>query len=99
MPGTYDKDDQIIELKAELATAKDDLKAERLAIKNTAVLPDHFFTMPKTAHTTMITPELRSVLLRYDGQIMARGELWTIRNKHIGAGVYRVSLAPAGEAS
>lgn len=29
MPGTFDKDDLIIELKAELATAKDDLAAER----------------------------------------------------------------------
>jgi len=69
------------------------------ARRREAILPDHFFTMPKTAHTTMTTPELRSVLLRHDGQIIACGELWTIRNKHIGAGVHRVSLAPAREAS
>lgn len=61
-----------------------------------ALLPDHFFTMPRMAHTTMTTPELREVLLKHDGQIIARGELWTIRNKHIGAGVHRVYLMPAG---
>ncbi len=59
------------------------------------VLPDHFFTMPRTAHPTMTTPELRSVLMRHDGQVCACGELWTIRNKHIGAGVHRVYLLPA----
>ena len=33
------------------------------------ILPDHFFTMPRTAHATMTTPELRSVLLRHDVSI------------------------------
>lgn len=35
MPATYDKDDQIIELEAEIATVKDDLMAERMAHKDT----------------------------------------------------------------
>ena len=59
------------------------------------VLPGHFFTMPRIAHTTMTTRELREVLLKHDGQIIACGEMWTIKNKHIGAGVYRVYLTPA----
>ena len=59
------------------------------------VLPNHFFTMPRMAHTTMTTPQLRSVLLRHGGVIIARGELWTIRNKHLGVGVHRVYLLPA----
>jgi len=59
------------------------------------ILPDHFFTMPRTAHATMTTPELRSVLLRHDGQIIARGEFWTIRSTHLGVGVHRVYLLPA----
>ena len=60
-----------------------------------AVLPDHFWTMPATANTTMTSPELRAVLLRHDGQIIAKGALWTIRNKHLGVGVHRVYLLPA----
>lgn len=59
------------------------------------VLPDHFFTMPRTARTTMRTPELRAILLYHGGQILARGEMWTIRNKHLGAGIHEVYLVPS----
>jgi len=59
------------------------------------VLPDHFYTMPHAAHTTMTAPELRSILMQNDGHIIARGSLWEIRSKHLGVGVHRVYLVPA----
>jgi hypothetical protein len=61
----------------------------------TIELPQVFFSAPEHANTTMTTPELRSLLLRYDGQIITKGLLWHIRNKHIGAGVHRVYLEKA----
>lgn len=61
----------------------------------TTVLPDHFYTMPHMAHTTMTAPELRSILLQNDGLIMAKGSLWEVRSTHLGVGVHRVYLVPA----
>jgi hypothetical protein len=60
-----------------------------------AVLPDHFYTMPHAAHTTMTSSELRSILLHNDGMVMAAGQLWEIRSTHLGVGVHRVWLALA----
>ena len=40
----------------------------------------------------MTTPQLRELLMRHDGQIIANGVLWTIRSKHMGGGVHRVYL-------
>ena len=57
-----------------------------------AQLPTTFFMMPRHAHTTMTTPELRELLMRHDGQIIANGVLWTICSKNLGAGVHRVYL-------
>jgi hypothetical protein len=61
--------------------------------KSVAVLPDHFFTMPHSANTTMTSAELRSILLNNDGMVMAAGELWEVRSRHLGVGVHRVWLA------
>jgi hypothetical protein len=58
-----------------------------------AVLPDHFYTMPHAAHTTMTSAELRSILLNNDGMVMAAGKLWEVRSTHLGVGVHRVWLA------
>jgi hypothetical protein len=55
-------------------------------------LPDNFWSIPKIAHTTMTTRQLRDVLLESDGRILANGDFWEIVSKRIGPGVYRVSL-------
>jgi hypothetical protein len=60
-----------------------------------SVLPDHFYTMPHAAHTTMTSAELRSILLNNDGMVMAAGKLWEVRSTHLGVGVHRVWLALA----
>lgn len=57
-------------------------------------LPEFFWIIPQRAETTMGLKALRTILLKYDGRIMANGELWEIWSKSIGAGVYRVSLKP-----
>jgi hypothetical protein len=59
-------------------------------------LPDHFWTIPATAQTTMPRKQLQSVLLASDGAIIACGRLWDIVSKNLGAGVYRVSLKERG---
>ena len=56
-------------------------------------LTDNFWTVPSLASTTK---ELRETLLFHDGRIMARGQLWDIVGKSLGAGVHRVSLRLAG---
>ena len=48
-------------------------------------------SMPGLGHTTVPTKVVRALLLKTDGQIMARGRLWEITAKSLGAGVYRVS--------
>ena len=60
---------------------------------NTA-LPITFFTNPggESTTTTMTTKELRTLLLYNEGRILACGDLWDIKSKSLGAGVYRVWL-------
>lgn len=60
--------------------------------KEAATLPTIFYTMPRTASATMTTRNLRSILLETEGSIIAKGVMWDICNKHLGAGVYRVTL-------
>jgi hypothetical protein len=55
-------------------------------------LPDHFWSIPKVANTTMTTKQLRAALLKHDGWITACGDMWDIKSKRIGPGVYRVWL-------
>ena len=55
-------------------------------------LPDMFYSMPATANTTMARKDLKELLLATEGRVMACGRLWEIKNKHLGAGVYRVKL-------
>ena len=47
---------------------------------------------PVYAHTTMDKENLRSLLLYTDGTTMSQGRLWNIVSKHLGVGVYKVSL-------
>jgi hypothetical protein len=55
-------------------------------------LPDSFYRRPETTWMTMTAKELRETLLATDGQILANGQLWSIKSKSLGVGVYRVSL-------
>jgi hypothetical protein len=55
-------------------------------------LPQSFYVVPGQGFTTMTRAELRETLLATDGQVLARGNLWEIVAKHLGAGVYRVTL-------
>ncbi len=56
------------------------------------LLPTNFYTMPHLASTTMDKKDLKELLLCSGGQIIACGHMWDIDSKHIGAGVYRVTL-------
>lgn len=56
------------------------------------VLPMQFYTMPTTASMVMDRKDLKELLLETGGQIIARGRFWDIKSKHIGAGVYKVTL-------
>ena len=55
-------------------------------------LPRSFYLVPGQGTVTMTRAELRDTLLATDGQILARGNLWDVDAKHLGAGVYRVTL-------
>jgi hypothetical protein len=57
-------------------------------------LPDTFWKMPESASATVTTRQLRRVLVKHEGQIIAKGEFWSIQQKHLGAGVYRIWLEP-----
>ena len=55
-------------------------------------LPNSFYVFPNTARTTMTKKQLRETLLDTNGRILSCGRLRTIYSKHIGAGIYEVSL-------
>lgn len=55
-------------------------------------LPNIFYTMPRTANTTMDTKDLKELLLETGGRVIACGRLFDIKSKNLGAGVYRVTL-------
>ena len=55
-------------------------------------LGDNFYIIPATVNTTMTTKQLKETLLATDGRIISCGNLWDIKSKRIGPGVYRVSL-------
>jgi len=55
-------------------------------------LNNNFYTMPGLASKVMTTEQLRETLLATGGDILACGEIWDIKNEHLGAGVYKVFL-------
>ena len=59
----------------------------RRALNFLASLPSGNATLPKK--------DMRDLLLETGGTVMARGYLYNINSKHIGAGVYRLSLSLA----
>ena len=56
------------------------------------LLPLNFYTMPQVANITMDKKDLKELLLESEGWITACGHMWDIKNEHLGAGVYRVTL-------
>lgn len=52
----------------------------------------NFWTNPENYWDTMNTKDLQSVLLHYNGEILACGSSWEIKSKRIGPGVYKVFL-------
>ena len=55
-------------------------------------LPKNFYTMPKFASMTIDRKGLKELLLNTGDNIIACGRLYDIVTKHLGAGVYKVSL-------
>lgn len=54
-----------------------------------------FLASSVTGHTTLLTKDLRSLLLESGGQLLARGRLYNIKTRSLGAGVHRVELTLA----
>ena len=55
-------------------------------------LNDNFYIMPAIASETMSRKDLRELLLDTGGKILTCGRLRTLVSKHLGAGIYRVTL-------
>lgn len=55
-------------------------------------LADNFYSSPDFARMTMTRKHLKETLLDTTGEILSCGRLRTIKSKHLGAGVYEVSL-------
>ena len=56
-------------------------------------LSDNFYKMPEHYSSTLTRKQLQETLLATDGRVMACGRLWDIKSKHLGAGIYLISLA------
>lgn len=54
-------------------------------------LSSNMYTMPGSYRQTMTRAQLKETLLATDGRILACGNLWTIKSKHLGVGVYEVT--------
>jgi hypothetical protein len=55
-------------------------------------LPDTFYTMPGSAGTTMTRKQVSETMLATGGWIMSCGRGYSIKAKHLAAGVYSVTL-------
>ena len=55
-------------------------------------ITDKLIAYPGVRKIAATTEELRAALLKYDGQMLLNGELWNIKSKKLGAGVYSVWL-------
>lgn len=55
-------------------------------------LPDIFYRKPEAARTVATTAQLRTLLLRNEGRLIACGYIWDIKNRRIGPGVYEITL-------
>ena len=55
-------------------------------------LPDNFYAFPNLASMTITRKDLRELLLNTNGQAIIQGRLMTIKSKHLGAGVYKITV-------
>lgn len=55
-------------------------------------LPNVFYAKPETAVVLLTGRELRETMLRTNGKIIAKANLWTIKNKKVAPGTYEVRL-------
>ncbi len=55
-------------------------------------LPDNFYNVPNIAYMTITRKELEELLLSTEGYAMIQGRMKEIKSKHLGAGVYRVTV-------
>jgi len=56
-------------------------------------LPLNFYSFPDLAKTTMDRADLKELLLVTEGWVLINGRMRDIKSTHLGAGVYRVTLA------
>lgn len=52
---------------------------------------DHLSNNPSLNHATATSRQVRAIMLSTGGEIMALGQLWVLKAKHLGAGAYRLS--------
>lgn len=57
-------------------------------------LPGVFYAAPDYASMTATRAELRELLTSTGGVPMVNGRLREIKAKHLGAGIYKITLAP-----
>ncbi len=55
-------------------------------------LSNNFYTCPDYASQTVTRKDLKDILLKTDGKILSQGRMRTLKSKHLGAGVYRITL-------
>jgi len=55
-------------------------------------LPDNFYAFPHYASTVITRKELRELLLNTEGTAIIQGHLMKIKSKHLGAGVYKITV-------
>lgn len=55
-------------------------------------LTDDFYDAPEYARMTILSKQLKETLLHTEGAISVHGRMWNIVSKHLGVGVYKVSL-------
>jgi hypothetical protein len=70
--------------RTQLAEATDRAEAERVLT--------FLAGMPLHGHSTLTRKQLRYALTRTGGTMIACGDSWDVVSKHLGAGIYRVSL-------
>jgi len=61
-------------------------------------LPNAFYVTPGLASITVTRKDLQELLLATDGWAIIRGRMMEIKSKHLGAGVYRVTVEDKREA-
>jgi hypothetical protein len=55
-------------------------------------LPNDFYSYPDIANMTITGKELKELLLNTDGYAIIQGRMKEIKSKHLGAGVYRITV-------